>query len=479
MRTTRRHYGLLAVFGILGLNSQVLCAQSPTNFVSIQPCRLVDTRNPVGTFGGPSLPANTVRSFPVLSAPCSIPANATAYSLNVTVVPPGFLGFLTVFPAGGTQPVASTLNDYSGGAVANAALVQAGTNGAVSVYASNVTDVILDIDGYFVPQSNSTTQSLALGSGALPASSTGMANTGIGFSALGTNSTGTYNVGVGSTALAANTTGSNNTAVGNAALAHNTTGAYNTGLGYDALSANALGIGNTGIGYTALFSTVANDNTALGTAALANDTTGNNNTAIGFFALNNATIGGGNIAIGYGAGNAVKTGSYNIEIGNQGTSTDSNVIRIGTSSQQMTTYVAGIANSGVTGGSAVLVDPVTGQLGVLLSSERFKQDIHDMDSASDALMQLRPVTFRYKPGQGQNDALQYGLIAEEVAKVFPGLVVYDQNGQVETVQYHQLPALLLNEVQKEHQTIQDLEKRIAALEALLPDRLQSASAPQK
>ncbi len=479
MRTTWHRYGLVAALGILGLNWQAICAQSPTNFVSIQPCRLVDTRNPVGAFGGPSIIANTVRTFPILSGSCGIPATATAYSLNVTVVPPGFLGFLTVFPAGGTQPVASTLNDYFGGALANAALVQAGTNGAVSVYASNATDVILDINGYFVSQSTSNNQSTAVGAGALPSSSSGQSNTAVGFSALGTNSSGNFNVGIGTAALSANTTGSDNTALGSTALQANTSGAYNTGLGFDSLQRNALGSGNTAVGYTALYSNLANDNTALGTAALAGNTTGNNNTAVGFFALNSAAIGSGNIAIGYGAGTTVATGSYNIEIGNQGTSTDSNVIRIGTSGQQMSTYVAGIANSGVTGGSAVLVDPVTGQLGVLLSSERFKHDIHDMDSASDALMQLRPVTFRYKPGQGQNDALQYGLIAEEVAKVYPGLVAYDRNGQIQTVQYHQLPALLLNEVQKQHQTIQNLEKRIAALEALLPDRMQSASLTQK
>jgi hypothetical protein len=474
-RRLYRH-GVIAILSMMGLSS-VLWGQSPLNFVSIQPCRLVDTRNAVGTFGGPSLPPNTVRSFPILSASCGIPANAAAYSLNVTVVPPGFLGYLTVWPTGGPQPVASTINSYLGVAVANAALVSAGTNGAVSVYATNPTDVILDINGYFVPQSSSTTLSTALGAGALPASSTGQSNTAIGVSALGTNSSGAFNVGIGATALSANTTGSNNTALGTAALQANTTGTYNTGLGFGSLERNALGNANTAVGYTALFSNVASSNTALGTAALANNTTGNNNTALGFFALNASTIGGGNIGIGYGAAKAVTSGSYNIEIGNQGTSTDSNVIRIGTSGQQMSTYIAGIANSGVSGASAVLVDPVTGQLGVLLSAERFKEDVHDMDSASNALMKLHPVTFRYKQQeQRQTNGLQYGLIAEEVAKVYPDLVVYGRDGEVESVQYHELPALLLNELQKQHQTIKKLEERIAALEAIAPERTQSTIA---
>lgn len=480
MHTRLYRYGLVAILSLVGLNSTVLWGQSPLNFVSMQPCRLVDTRNAVGPLGGPSLVANTARTFPIVSGPCGIPSNVVAYSLNVTVVPPGFLGFLTVFPTGGPQPVASTVNAYFGGAVANAVLVQAGTTGSVNVYASNPTDVILDIDGYFVPQSNPTTQSTALGAGALPSASSGQCNTAVGVNSLGTNSSGAYNVAVGSTALSANTTGSNNTAVGTAVLQANTTGAYNTGLGFDNLARNALGSGNTGVGYIALYSNLANDNTALGTAALANNTTGNNNTAVGFYALNGLTIGGGNIGVGYGAANAVTSGSYNIEIGNQGTSTDSNVIRIGTSGQQMSTYIAGINNSGITGGSAVLVDPVTGQLGVLLSSERFKEDIHTMDSASNALMKLRPVTFRYKQ---QTDAgargLQYGLIAEEVAKVYPDLVVYGRNGEVESVQYHELPALLLNELQKQHQTIEKLEERIAALEALLPERTQAQIAAAK
>jgi len=448
-------YGMIAALWVVGLNIPVLCAQSALDFVPIPPCRLADTRNPLSSFGGPSLPAATLRSFPVLSGSCGIPASASAYSFNVTVVPSGFLGYLTVWPAGAAQPLASTINSYLGVAVANAAIVSAGTNGAVNVYATNPTDVILDINGYFVPESSSTTQSVAVGTGALPLSSIGVANTAIGINALQTNSTGAYNVGIGSSALSTNTTGSNNTAVGNAALGQNTGGGYNSAFGFDALDLNALGMGNTAFGYTALFNNNANYNTAMGIAALSNNTMGGNNTALGYFALSSLTIGGGNIAVGSSAGqNVAGSGSYNIEIGNSGTPTDSNVVRIGTPGEHLSTFIAGINNSPITG-SAVLINS-SGQLGVLLSSQRYKENIQDMGNASDALMQLRPVTFRYKQEADGRKSLNYGLIAEEVAKIFPELVVYGDHGEVESVQYHQLPALLLNELQKQHQIIQQL-----------------------
>ena len=188
------------------------------------------------------------------------------------------------------------------------------------------------------------------------------------------------------------------------------------------------------------------------------------------------TTGGGNIGVGWGAGNSLTNGTSNIEIGNAGTSADSNVIRIGTPGTQTTTYIAGIAGAWVTGGSAVVVDPVTGQLGIVISSERYKQDIHDMDAASDALMRLRPVTFRYKGAPSEAKGTQYGLVAEEVAAIYPQLVVYGRDGEVESVQYHQLPALLLNEMQKQHQTIEHLEQRIAELESLLGNKVQPTRA---
>ena len=155
--------GFIVLLWMIGLHSSVLWGQSPLNFVGMQPCRIADTRDAVGTFGGPTLPAYTVRSFPILSSTCGIPATASAYSLNVTVVPTGFLGYLTVWPTGGPQPLASTVNSYLGVAVANAAIVSAGTGGAVNVYATNLTDVILDIDGYFIGQSTPGNGNTAVG----------------------------------------------------------------------------------------------------------------------------------------------------------------------------------------------------------------------------------------------------------------------------------------------------------------------------
>src|SRR5579863_263851 len=126
----------------------------PLGFVPVTPCRIADTRNATGAFGGPLLAAHSTRDFPIPSSACNIPANATAYSLNIAVVPRGLLGFLTVWPTGQTQPVVATLNSIDGRIKSNAAIVPAGAGGSISVFATDATDVILDINGYFVPSSN-------------------------------------------------------------------------------------------------------------------------------------------------------------------------------------------------------------------------------------------------------------------------------------------------------------------------------------
>jgi uncharacterized repeat protein (TIGR01451 family) len=118
-------------------------------FVPVTPCRVADTRSPAGPLGGPALAAGSTRSFTIPASGCGIPATAQAYSLNVTVVPDGPLSYLSLWPAGQPQPLVSTLNSFGGTVVANAAIVPAGTGGAVSVFVSNQTDVVLDIDGYF------------------------------------------------------------------------------------------------------------------------------------------------------------------------------------------------------------------------------------------------------------------------------------------------------------------------------------------
>lgn len=482
-------FGLVAVIATVGSFCSVsVWGQSPQNFVSVMPCRVADTRDPASAFG-PAMTAGSTRSFPIPSSSCGIPANAAAYSLNVTVVPKGPLAFLTMWPAGQQQPNVSTLNSPNGQTVANAAIVPAGTNGAVSVYVTNSTDIILDISGYFLPQMPQVVNTV-IGSGSLSSNTTGRSDTAIGFNALYLNTEGSSNTATGASALRSNTSGNFNNAFGTSALGANVTGSNNSAFGGEALSGNLTGSNNTAVGSGALtLSQFAIGNTAIGALALSNNS-GSSNTALGYSALFQNVGGTNNIGIGANGGVNVTNGSFNIEIGNQGASGDSNVIRIGDNSNQTSAFIAGISNSFVAG-SVVLIDS-NGQLGIVASSERYKQDIHDMAGTSDALMHLRPVTFRYKQSTGTgNKSLQYGLIGEEVAKIYPELVVYGKDGQVESVQYHQLPALLLNEWQKQQRTIKQqqeqiqqqkelthsLESRLAALEGLLQDQVSAVSTP--
>ncbi len=439
-------------------------AQVPLSFVPVTPCRVVDTRLAAGPFGGPSIVGSASRSFPIPSGSCNIPAGAAAYSFNATVVPHNNqpVYFILVWPTGQPQPLASSINSFTGLILANGVIVPAGTNGAVSVYVSDTTDVLLDIDGYFVAPTITATQTTALGTGA---STAGSQNTAIGFNALQVNSTGNGNTATGSDVLSSNISGANNVGVGAYSMLFNASGSANTALGSQALLNNLIGGDNTAIGFSALWSNVVGtSNTAAGVNSLMGNTTGSYNAALGQGALSANTDGSWNIALGYNADSQASNGNYNIEIGNQGTSADSGTIRIGSSGNQTSTFIAGINGVSIASGSAVLINS-NGQLGVSQSSERYKEDIHDMDSASDALMQLRPITFRYKRAT-ENGAkpLQYGLVAEEVAKIFPELVVYDKNGQVESVQYQELPALLLNELQKQRQAIERQNARIAEQE---------------
>jgi len=471
--------GLTVVaFCIFGLNAPPLRAQAPQDFVSVIPCRLVDTRYPAGPFGGPVYAAGETRTYTVPNGGCSIPSNAAAYALNITAMPTGPLGFITIWPTGDAQPTVSTLNSPSGTVIANGAIIPAGTNGGINVFASNPTGVIVDINGYFVTQSSST--STALGAGA---SNAGTQNTAVGFNALASD-TAAGNTGVGAYALTSNSTGNNNVAIGTSALLSNASGSSNTAVGAQALL-NDFASDNTAVGFNALMSnTVGASNTALGLGALYANTGGSYNVALGENALNGLTSGSSNIAIGYQAGNqAQTTGNDNIFIGNAGQSTDNGVIRIGTAVSQTSAFIAGVYSTNVSG-PAVLVN-ASGQLGVAQSAQRYKEDIQDMETASDGLMLLRPVTFRYKHAyQDGSRPVQYGLIGEEVAKVYPELVFRAQDGQVQSVLYQQLPALLLNEFQKQHRVvgeqqreiedqkteIHELESRIAALEALVKAR---------
>jgi hypothetical protein len=399
-----------------------------------------------GAFGPPSIGAGASRTFPILSSTtCTIPATARAYSLDIAVVPPGPLAYVTVYPTGEPSPVAAVAVESPQGSLASSTgIIPAGTNGSVDVYANNPTDVVIDINGYYAPYSS------LIGGLSLD-------NTLLGVNALGSNTSGHDNTANGWSALLSNTTGEFNTSSGAFALEDNTTGSGNTASGYVALQNNTTGGANTATGY----------------AALENNTTGQNNTAIGYDALQTNTTGSLNIAIGWQAGANVSGGGANIHIGNPGTSSDTGAIRIGSAAMQHLFFAAGIRGITTSNNDAipVLIDSA-GQLGTVSSSRRFKEDIHDMGDTSSSLMRLRPVTFRYqKPFADGSKPIQFGLIAEEVADVYPDLVARSADGQIETVKYQVLDSMLLNELQKEHRQVQQqaekirlLESRLAALE---------------
>ena len=281
-----------------------------------------------------------------------------------------------------------------------------------------------------------------LGDDALPNNTTGIDNTATGDVALASNTTGLFNTANGASALFTNTTGENNTANGAFALYNNTIGNFNTADGGDALSQNTSG----------------SENTATGLDALHYNTTGNNNTAIGVDALYNNT-GSNNIGLGHNAGSNLTTGSNNIDIGALGAG-ESNTTRIGKKGTQRTTYIAGISGATVAGGVGVIIDTF-GRLGTVVSSERFKDKIKPMDKASEAILALKPVTFRYKHELDPDGIPQFGLVAEQVEKINPDLVARDDQGKPYSVRYEAVNAMLLNEFLKEHRTVEQQATTIA------------------
>ena len=361
-----------------------------------------------------------------------------------------------------------------------------GTNNAATgakALSANTTANNNTATGYGSLYNNNADNNTATGTDALVANTSGAQNTATGGDALYGNSTGNYNTATGYTALYGNTT-SYNTASGYAALYSNNTGTYNTATGAYALY-NNNGIENTADGLNALRdNTTGIENTAAGLDALLKNTSGEENTAVGTEASVNSTTGNNNTALGFQAGVNVTTGSNNIEIGNNGVSGDANTIRIGSS--QSSTFIAGIFNSPLSGAADVIVTSA-GRLGVVASSARYKRDIQAMGERSQRLMQLRPVTFRYK--QDPLGQRQYGLIAEEVARVYPELVVRGAKGEVESVQYYELVPMLLNEVQKREPEMQQLTRqgeqqaaqnlRLSAEVAQLKGMFEQAMAAQK
>jgi hypothetical protein len=333
----------------------------------------------------------------------------------------------------------------------------------------------------------------AEGQNALLHLTSGSANTGVGWFSLESVVNGSFNTGIGAGTLALNT-GDENTASGAGALLLNTAGRDNTANGAFALFTNTVADGNTAVGANALFSnTLGVQNTAFGLNALASNTTaganssgantgigafalwsniiGGANTAIGYAALGNST-GGNNIAIGDVAGFDLTTGSDNIDIGNRGIAGESGTIRIGRPGTQTATFIAGISGATASGGVAVFVN-TDGQLGTLTSSARFKDDIKPMDEVSEAILALKPVTFRYKKEIDPQGIPQFGLVAEEVARVNPDLVARDKKGEIYTVRYEQINVMLLNEFVKEHKKVETQEATIAGLTSTVAQQQKS------
>jgi trimeric autotransporter adhesin len=325
----------------------------------------------------------------------------------------------------------------------------------------------------------------ASGFEALFTNNIGNANTATGSSALKSNTSGSSNTATGLSSLQSNTTGSFNTATGLQALLNNTTGAANTATGSQALSVNTTGGNNTATGFTALQSNAnGNDNTADGFEALLSNTTGSDNTAVGLGALINNSSGKTNVAVGSNAGQNLTIGSNNIDIGANvlGKAGESGKIRIGKQGTQNGTFIAGIYNIAEPATTGV-IKPVyinsNGQLGTAppASSVRFKTNIRAMDKASEAILSLKPVTFEYK--NDEESTPQFGLIAEEVAKLNPDLVVRDDTGEIYTVRYEAVNAMLLNEFLKEHRGVAEQHAKVAEQQSTIAELKTTVAQQQK
>jgi uncharacterized coiled-coil protein SlyX len=296
----------------------------------------------------------------------------------------------------------------------------------------------------------------AEGCDALNSLTTGTGNTGLGWRSLFLTTDGSFNTGVGVGALLLNN-GSSNTAVGAVALLLNTTGSNNTAVGTGTLVNNTTDR-NTAVGANALNAdNSGTDNCAVGFEALKSDTTGGANTAVGRGALDQNVTGNFNTAIGKDAG-GLATGSGNVYIGH---------LIAGVAGENNHTYIRNIKDTSVNGGGAdiVTIDLTTGLLGHASSSRRYKEDIRPMDKTSEVIYQLQPVTFHYKKEIDRTQSPAFGLIAEEVAKADPNLIVRDSRGQPESVHYEMVNAMLLNEFLKAHQKLEAQEATIAELKS--------------
>ena len=301
-------------------------------------------------------------------------------------------------------------------------------------------------------------QNTAEGQSALLHLAGGTYNTALGWSSLGFNVTGSFNTAAGAGALLADTA-DQNTATGAGALLGNTEGIDNTANGAFALLSNTTGLENTAIGFDALSSnTEGIDNTADGARALGRNSTGDGNTAVGGIALDNNTTGFANIALGYNAGINVTTANNVICIGADGNNVDN------------ACYIGQIFGATSLNGTAVFINS-NGRLGTMTSSARFKDEIKPMEQASEALFALKPVTFHYKKAIDPQGTPQLGLVAEDVEKVNPDLIVRDKEGKPYSVRYEAVNAMLLNEFLKEHRTVQEQKAIVAQLKQDFQSRL--------
>ena len=274
----------------------------------------------------------------------------------------------------------------------------------------------------------------AEGQNALFSLTSGSANTAVGWYSLFSDTTGSFNTATGAGALLFNTA-DQNTAFGAAALLFNTSGEANTAVGTAALLNNTMGTANTATGLGVLLAnTTGSGNTATGASALGGNTTGDDNTAIGNLAGANQSTGSGNVYIGTGM--------------------------LGVAGESNACYIRSIFGQTSASGIPVVINS-NNKLGTTTSSKRFKEEIKAMDKASEALLALKPVTFRYKKDIDPAATAQFGLVAEDVAKVNPDLVVRDENGEIYTVRYDAVNAMLLNEFLKEHRKVQELEANAA------------------
>jgi len=384
-------------------------------------------------------------------------------------------GLYFSIPASAAPPD-TVSSDTAGNTAMGQAALQQNTSGGTNT-----------ASGYAVLSANTIgANNTASGAFALISNTTGSGNSAVGAAALYSNISASANSAFGAYALFSNTTGTNNSASGYPALYNNQTANDNTAFGFEALISNTTGFQNTASGSQALiFNSAGTQNAAFGGLALYSNTTGSYNTASGYEALYTNTIGiyntasgvealfystgNYNTALGFAAGFSI-AGDYNIDIGAQvyGLTSDSGVIRIGNQGTQTQTYIAGIYGSTLTG-SAVYVTS-SGQLGVLASSERYKTAITPMGEATEKLHELRPVTFHLKTEP--DGALQYGLIAEEVDKIYPELVIRGDDGKIQGIRYDELTPMLLNEVQKQNVRLQTQNSELAQMKAQLRDVVQ-------